>query len=155
MPQSLIESEVRDDAVVLVTHFDAAPERVWREWTEPERFASWFGTPPATTPADRVRMDVRPGGRWAAVMVGEGGAEMPFSGAYHDVEAPVRLSFTMEDPADPSSGRIETATVDLAEEHGGTRMRFEQSGHLPSKQYPLLLSGYTLFFERLADDLRR
>ena len=23
--------------------FDAPRERVWKEWTEPERFADWFG----------------------------------------------------------------------------------------------------------------
>ena len=23
--------------------FEAPRERVWREWTEPERFADWFG----------------------------------------------------------------------------------------------------------------
>jgi uncharacterized protein YndB with AHSA1/START domain len=37
--------------------FDAPRERVWREWTEPERFADWFGGTDSEVPlstADRV-----------------------------------------------------------------------------------------------------
>ena len=42
--------------------FDAPRERVWREWTEPERFADWFGGAESEIPLDTVSMDVRPGG---------------------------------------------------------------------------------------------
>jgi uncharacterized protein YndB with AHSA1/START domain len=36
---------------------------VWDEWTEPERFADWFGGPQSEVPLSTVSMDVRPGGR--------------------------------------------------------------------------------------------
>ncbi len=57
---------------------DAPREQVWRAFTEPERFAQWFGTPPHTTPLSTVSMDVRPGSEWRATMVHESdGSELP------------------------------------------------------------------------------
>ena len=51
------------------TRIFAAPrERVWREWTEPERFADWFGGLECEIPLSTVSMDVRPGGAWRATM---------------------------------------------------------------------------------------
>ena len=48
--------------------FAAARERVWQEWTEPERFADWFGGEECEVPLWTVSMDVRPGGEWQATM---------------------------------------------------------------------------------------
>ena len=51
------------------TRIFAAPrERVWREWTEPDRFADWFGGVECEVPLATVSMDVRPGGSWRATM---------------------------------------------------------------------------------------
>ena len=44
--------------------FDAPRERVWKEWTEPERFADWFGGPEADVPLSTVSMEVRTGSSW-------------------------------------------------------------------------------------------
>ena len=48
--------------------FAASRERVWREWTEPDRFADWFGGVECEIPLGTVSMDVRPGGAWRATM---------------------------------------------------------------------------------------
>src|SRR3981081_2007868 len=78
--------------------FDAPRETVWKYFTEPDRFASWFGTPPYTTPASTVSMDVRPGGAWRATMVHEtDGSELPFRGTFQEIVAPERLVQTFED----------------------------------------------------------
>ena len=37
----------------------ASRERLWREWTEPERFADWFGGRDVVVPLASVSMDVR------------------------------------------------------------------------------------------------
>ena len=37
--------------------FDAPRERVWREWTQPEAFADWFGTASSPVPLETVEMD--------------------------------------------------------------------------------------------------
>jgi uncharacterized protein YndB with AHSA1/START domain len=31
------------DFIPITRVFEAPRERVWREWTEPDRFADWFG----------------------------------------------------------------------------------------------------------------
>lgn len=62
--------------------FDAPREELWKYFTEPEYFATWFGTPPFTTPVSTVAMDVRPGGEFRSTMVHEtDGTEMPFVGS--------------------------------------------------------------------------
>jgi uncharacterized protein YndB with AHSA1/START domain len=35
------------EGITITRVFDAPRERVWQEWTEPERFADWFGGPEA------------------------------------------------------------------------------------------------------------
>ena len=68
--------------------FDAPRERVWREWTEPEAFADWFGGDHAEVPVSTVSMDVREGGAWRATMfAGPTRREISWIGEYHEVVA--------------------------------------------------------------------
>jgi uncharacterized protein YndB with AHSA1/START domain len=62
-----------DFGITTTRVFDAPREKVWREWTEPERFADWFGGPQSEVPLSSVAMDVRPGGAWRATMFAEPG----------------------------------------------------------------------------------
>src|SRR6267142_2545135 len=48
-------------------------EQVWKEWTEPEAFADWFGGAESEVPLSSVSMDVRPGGSWRATMFADPG----------------------------------------------------------------------------------
>jgi uncharacterized protein YndB with AHSA1/START domain len=140
--------------VSIERRFDAPPDAVWAAWTEPSRFAEWFGTPPFRTPVETVSMDVRPGGRWQATQVSEDGAtEMPFLGTYDEVRRPERLVFTFDDPE--GGTEVETATLTLRPSDGGTLMEFSQEGHLPEEQYGLLAEGYCRFFDRLEEHLRK
>ena len=142
---------VADHSVTIVRTFGAPIESVWAAWTEPVRFARWFGTPPYHTPAERVAMDLRPGGVWRATQVGEDGTELPFAGRYRAVEPPTRLVFTFEDLENPSDAETETATVILRDlGDGTTEVEFSQEGFMPQEQYPLLAQGYGLFFDRMA-----
>ena len=77
--------------------FAASRERVWREWTEPERFADWYGGEGYAISTDEIAMDVREGGRWTAVMRGPKDHVIHWDGEYIEVRAPERLSFTVSD----------------------------------------------------------
>src|SRR5690348_5387576 len=69
--------------------FDAPRERVWREWTEPERFADWYGGPQCEIPLDSVSMDVRPGGKWQLTMFAPPARRrIDWKGEYLEVVAP-------------------------------------------------------------------
>jgi uncharacterized protein YndB with AHSA1/START domain len=150
MNNEYVPDELRAREVTVVRHLDATPEEVWRAWTEPAEFASWFCTPPFSTPASAVEMDVRVGGQWHATQVSSvDDTELPFVGVYREIEEPTRLVFTFEDVGDRSNPNVEVATVTLKETDAGTDMTFRQAGHMPPEQYQLLAEGYSRFFDQL------
>jgi uncharacterized protein YndB with AHSA1/START domain len=132
--------------------FDAPRERVWREWTEPERFADWFGGPESEVPLSSVSMDVRPGGWWRLTMFAERG-EIQWEGEYREVVEPERLVFTVTDR--PGEATREVVIVVLTElDDGRTEMRFEQrGGTLPPEGYERAAEGWSGFFDRIDERL--
>lgn len=73
--------------------FDAPAEAVWLAFTDPARFARWWGPWGHANP--EVRLDVRPGGRWEVMHRTVGGDVHRFHGQYVAVEPPRRLVQTM------------------------------------------------------------
>jgi uncharacterized protein YndB with AHSA1/START domain len=135
-----------------ITRIFAAPrERLWREWTEPEAFADWFGGPQCEVPLESVTMEVRPGGRLRLTML-IGSREVQWHGEYFEVDEPERLVFGISDQ--PGDGRYERVTVELVDlGDGRTEMRFEQRGHLGPEQYEATKSGWGGFFDRVDERL--
>ncbi|MGH2849757.1 MAG: SRPBCC family protein [Solirubrobacteraceae bacterium] len=133
--------------------FAAERERVWQEWTEPERFADWFGGEDCEVPLSTVSMDVRPGGRWRATMFcGRERREIRWTGEYRDVTAPERLVFTITDQ--PGSERYELVAVLLTDlGDGRTEMHFEQRGHQRPDEYERAKQGWGTFFGRIDERL--
>jgi uncharacterized protein YndB with AHSA1/START domain len=133
--------------------FDAPRERVWREWTEPERFADWFGGPGADVPLDTLAMDVRPGGTWRATMFsGPRRREIRWAGAYREVVPPERLVLTFTDQPEEDAHELVTVVLrDLGD--GRTEMVVEQRGHMRPSDYERAQSGWGVFFDRLAERL--
>jgi uncharacterized protein YndB with AHSA1/START domain len=133
--------------------FDAPRERVWREWTEPERFADWFGGGESEVPLSTVSMDVRPGGSWRLTMFAEPGRrEIQWKGEYREVAAPGRLVFTVSDqPGDDVYELVIVVLTDLGD--GRTEMHFQQRGQLPAEQYERAAQGWSSFFDRIAERL--
>ena len=147
-------AEPHPDGVVGITIrrvFDAPRERVWLEWTEPERFADWFGGPGFDVPPSSVSMDVRAGGAWLLTMV-VGRREVPWHGEYREVVAPERLVFTISDlpPGEPYE-LVTVVLVDLGD--GRTEMYFEQRGHHSPEVYERAGQGWSGFFDRIAERL--
>jgi uncharacterized protein YndB with AHSA1/START domain len=135
--------------------FDAARERVWREWTEPARFADWFGGSECEVPLSTVAMDVRRGGTFRATMFcGPGRHEIRWTGEYQQVAAPERLVFTITDrPGDDRYELVSVLLTDLGD--GRTEMRLEQRGHLRPDEYERAKNGWGVFFVRLDARLLR
>jgi uncharacterized protein YndB with AHSA1/START domain len=135
--------------------FDAPRERVWREWTEPEAFADWFGGPDSDVPLESVSMDVRPGGAWRLTMFADPGRRrIDWKGEYRDVDEPERLVFTVSDQ--PHDERYELVIVVLTDLGAGrTEMQFEQHGFLSPEQYEDAERGWGTFFDRIDERLAR
>ena len=147
------EPEAGRHGVTITRIFDAPRERVWREWTEPEAFADWYGGADADVPLEGVSMDVRPGGALRATMYfGPERREIRWSGEFQVVEAPERLVFTITDR--PEMDRFELVTVELTDlGDGRTEMRFEQRGHKRPDEYDYTKQGWGTFFRRLDERL--
>jgi uncharacterized protein YndB with AHSA1/START domain len=144
---------VNDQPDIEITRvFEAPRERVWREWTEPEAFADWYGGAQAEIPIDTVSMDVRPGGTWRATMVFDG-REIHWEGEYVEVEAPERLAFTVTDTPDNSERDLVTVVLtELADDR--TEMYMTQSGgHMPPEGYERAKQGWGGFFDRMEERL--
>jgi uncharacterized protein YndB with AHSA1/START domain len=132
--------------------FDAPRERVWREWTEPEPFADWFGGPRFEVPLSTVSMDVRPGGAWRATMFADPDRrEIQWKGEYREVAEPERLVFTVSDRPGDVYELVTVVLTDLGD--GRTEMHFEQSGHMRPEQYDRAKQGWGSFFDRIDERL--
>jgi uncharacterized protein YndB with AHSA1/START domain len=137
-----------------ITRVFAAPrERVWQEWTEPERFADWFGAE-GEVPLGTVSMDVREGGDWRLTMFyGPNRVESNWHGRYQEVVPPERLVLTMTD--EPEGGdRYALITVVLTDlGDGRTEMHFEQRDDQTAEQHKRASTGWGKFFDRLDERL--
>jgi uncharacterized protein YndB with AHSA1/START domain len=140
------------DGITITRVFDAPRERVWKEWTEPERFADWYGGSEAEVPLSTVSMDVRPGGSWRATMfAGPERREIHWKGEYREVVEPERLEFTLSDQPGEEYELITVVLTDLGD--GRTEMLFQQRGGLPPEVYEAAAQGWSTFFDRLAQRL--
>jgi uncharacterized protein YndB with AHSA1/START domain len=133
--------------------FDAPRERVWKEWTEPERFADWYGGPQCEIPLDTVSMDVRPGGKWQLTMFAPPSRRrIDWEGEYVEVVAPERLVFTVSDqPGDEAFELVTVELTDLGDQR--TEMRFEQRGSMSPEQYERATDGWGGFFDHMDERL--
>jgi uncharacterized protein YndB with AHSA1/START domain len=148
--------DVASDAGLNMTRvFDAPRERVWREWTEPDRFADWFGGPEAEVPVSTVSMDVTEGGALRATMfAGPDRREIHWKGTYREVVEPERLVFTISDqPDDDVYELVIVVLKDLGD--GRTEMLLEQRGRMSAEEYKRAGEGWAGFFDRMAERVQQ
>jgi uncharacterized protein YndB with AHSA1/START domain len=133
--------------------FDAPREQVWREWTEPQAFADWFGGPDCEVPLETVSMDVQPGGTWQLTMYAPpNGRRIDWQGEYVTVEAPERLELTITDrPDEPERAYLLVVLTDLGD--GRTEMHFQQRDDRPPEALEPAKRGWGVFFDRVAERL--
>jgi uncharacterized protein YndB with AHSA1/START domain len=110
-----------DRDLVLTRLIDAAPEKVYRAWTDPDLLKQWFAPLPYTTPA--AELDVRPGGASLVVMRDPAGNEMPNRGVFLDVVENERLVLTdaYTQAWEPAPKPFMTVILTFAREAGQTR----------------------------------
>jgi uncharacterized protein YndB with AHSA1/START domain len=144
---------VTEPGISITRVFDAPRERVWREWTEPEAFADWYGGAQAEVPVSSVSMDVREGGAWRATMLaGPEHGEINWHGEYREVVEPERLAFTVSDRPGEEFEFVTVVLTDLGD--GRTEMVMEQTGgHMTPEGYERAKQGWGGFFDRMAERL--
>jgi uncharacterized protein YndB with AHSA1/START domain len=141
-----------ETGITITRIFHAPRERVWKEWTEPERFSDWYGGGGAEVPMASVSMDVRPGGSWRLTMFsGPERREIHWKGEYREVVEPERLVFTVSDRPTEDYELVTVVLTDLGD--GRTEMHFEQRGSLPAEVYEAAKRGWSTFFDRITERL--
>lgn len=106
--------------------YAATPTVVFEHFTEAAPFSRWFVVDGYTTPAERVSLDPRPGGRITAVLVSDqDGTEIPFTATYGQLEPPWTVQFEFTGPAE-----LVTITLhDLGV--AGTQLTYRNEGCAP------------------------
>jgi uncharacterized protein YndB with AHSA1/START domain len=138
----------------IVRVFDAPREAVWRAWTDPEQLAQWFGPRGVSTPLDKIRMDLRPGGVASLVMVDDAsGTEYPNSGTYLEVVPPERLVW--KDDGFPDGTGAGTVTVTLRNLGGKTELALRVVADFTEEMRAQADAGWGSSFDRLGELLAR
>jgi uncharacterized protein YndB with AHSA1/START domain len=145
--------QAREPGITIKRVFDAPREEIWKELTEPERFADWYGGAAAEVPVSTVSMDVREGGAWKATMfAGPQRQEIHWKGTFQEVIPPERLVYTVTDhPGDEAFELVTFVLTDLGD--GRTEMFFTQHGGMSPESYERASQGWGSFFDRLAEHL--
>jgi uncharacterized protein YndB with AHSA1/START domain len=135
---------------VLITRvFDAPRERVFKTWTEPDEVAAWYGPEQFDAPRDRIRIDLRVGGRWELTMVNRvNGAEFAIGYEILELVEP-ELLVLRSDPM-PEAGMHEPTVVrvELHDLGGKTRMTFSDGPYPPGRGHAE--AGWRAAFDKLA-----
>jgi uncharacterized protein YndB with AHSA1/START domain len=137
-----------DQQVLITWIFDAPRERVFRAWTDPDEVAAWFGPAHFDTPRDKVRIDLRVGGRYELTMVQPGGAEFPVGYEIVELVEP-ELIVLRSDPM-PEIGMHEPTIVRVElHDHGDkTRMTLSDGPYPPGRGHAE--AGWRAAFDKLA-----
>jgi uncharacterized protein YndB with AHSA1/START domain len=138
-----------DQQILITRIFDAPREQVFRAWTDPEAVAQWFGPALFETPRDRVRIDLRAGGRYELTMVQpDSGVEFPVGYDILEVVEP-ELLVMRSDPM-PEVGMHEPTVVRVElHAHGDkTRMTLTDGPYPGSPGHAE--AGWKQAFDKLA-----
>jgi uncharacterized protein YndB with AHSA1/START domain len=135
---------------VLITRiFDAPRERVFRAWTDPDEIAAWYGPGEHfATPRERIRVDLRVGGRYELTMVmRDGGGEFPVGYEILELVEPELLVMR----SDPIPGMHEPTIlrVELHDEDGKTRMVLSDGPYPAGRSHAE--AGWSTAFDKLAE----
>jgi len=138
----------------IVRAFDAPREVVWRAWTEPEQLAQWFGPRGISTPLDKIRMDLRPGGQASLVMVDDAsGVEYLNTGTYLEIVPPERLVWKDDGFSDGTGPG--TVTVTLRDLDGKTELTVHVVADFTETMRAQAEVGWGSSFDKLAELLSR
>jgi uncharacterized protein YndB with AHSA1/START domain len=139
-----------DQQVLITRIFEAPRERVFRAWTDPDEVAAWFGPEHMDMPRERIRIDLRVGGRYELTMVRRGG------------EGEMTIGYEIVELVEPELIVLRSDPMPEVGMHGGTVVRVELHDHgektrmtlsdgpLPPEARDGAEAGWTAAFDKLA-----
>lgn len=150
--------DLAGDDLVIVREFKAAPAKVFRAWSDPQRVAGWMGPSGFTSPV--VECDLREGGSYRMCIQPPHGDDYWWGGRYVEIDEPYRLAFTVDYYGSAGEDTLNGApvtTISLTFEASGsgTRMTFRQSPFPPNTNREAHADGWVQAFgklERMLDE---
>jgi len=131
---------------LLITRlFDAPPSLVFKAWTQPEHLVRWLG--PTGFSASAVRIDLRPGGTWSAVITSADGKSHGMTGIYREIAPPERLVFSFA--WDEEEAQKMLISLTFLERGGKTEMTFRQTGFRSVESRDSHRGGWNECFDKL------
>ncbi|MFN3166527.1 MAG: SRPBCC domain-containing protein [Phycisphaeraceae bacterium] len=152
MPQPV---EQPDASVRLNKLVQAAPQKVYDTWLDPETYPHWFAADPGVN-CTSVQIDARVGGTMRIVMLTPGG-EFVGGGEFLELQPGRRIVHTWSWENEPNFGANSTITIDLFEAdnphgdgpateivltHEGLKTAHERSDHTGGWWNTLRAIGY-------------
>ena len=83
-----MEKLAQKPSLTLTRRYTAAPEKVWRAWTDPQALRQWWA------PVSVAELDLRVGGRFRIVFGGTDGKENECAGVYREARGLLRREGT-------------------------------------------------------------
>ena len=135
-----------DDELVHRRILHAPRALVWRCLTEPAELAQFWGPRGTATPVDGIVVELRPGGRFETLMIGEHGSHRMVA-TFTEVVPPERLAWF-----EPASGMHTTGTLDDLGD-GSTSVVIHQR-HVPeAMRVPEAREGFLTALDKLEEHL--
>jgi len=104
------DSQSQDTTLVVRRIIQAAPERLFKAWTEPEQLKKWWG-PQSVTCVD-AEVDLRIGGRYRIANQFPDGKVLWISGEFQVIEPPHKLAYTWRIGPDSLPAELVTVTFE-------------------------------------------
>lgn len=137
---------MNDDGLLYERVLRAPRELVWRCLTEPAELAQFWGPSGMSTPLDGIVVELRPGGRFETLMVGDHGSHRMVA-TFTEVVPPERISWV-----EVASGMHTTGLLsDLGD--GRTAVVIHQRDVPASMLSPEARAGFVSSLDRLEEHL--
>lgn len=144
------QTPVADQEVLITRIFDAPRERVFRAWTDPEWVAGWFGPEHVDTPRERIRIDLRVGGRYELTMVRrDGGGEFAIGYTIVELVEPELIALRSDPMPEMGMNEPTIVRVELHDHGAKTRMTLSD-GPLPRAGRGHAEAGWSAALDKLA-----
>ncbi|MBT2325790.1 SRPBCC domain-containing protein [Variovorax paradoxus] len=112
-------------SLTLERHFEVAPDKVWRAWTDPQALKLWFG-PAEIVSVPVSEIDLRVGGRFRVVMLAADGERHEVGGVYREIVPNRKLVFSWAWHSTPERESRVTVLIEPAGRGARLVLRHEQ-----------------------------
>jgi uncharacterized protein YndB with AHSA1/START domain len=133
-------------SLTITRRLNAAPEKVYAAWADPQRLVQWFGPAAVEEGSVKADIDLRVGGRYR-ISFSANGNYNEVGGVYREVVPSERLVFSWAWHSTPD--RESLVTISIKPEGSGTLLIFNHAQFVDTKARDNHERGWTEFLGKL------